>query len=69
MPCVNVMTSEERKRKGEIKRDPLDRPECNYSKGLKSEEDRAPADAEGKQREEMILGAYRVGHPDERPSA
>lgn len=47
----------------------LDCPECNYSKGLKSEEDWASAGVGRMRREGMLLGVYQVDHPDERPLA
>jgi len=68
MPCVKVVVLGRKRER--IKRVLLlDCPECNYSKGLKSEEDWASVGVERMRREGMLLGVYQVGHPDEGPLA
>ena len=59
----------EKENGGSIKRVPLDRLECNCSKGPISEEGWASLDVEGTRREKVILGATQASRWDERPSA
>lgn len=58
-----------RKMKGRIKSVTFDCPECNCSRGLKSEDVRALANVGRTRGEKVIPGGSRVGHSGERPVA